>query len=101
MDGLNVLGRVPWVINKDILSAAQKCWDDGIELGDIPSQQDHELPPLPIRPDGSNKEYSEAQGEFNAYREKMTKYRRMHQKNMVSLMLLNNIYVQIQMFYIY
>lgn len=85
MDGLNVLGRVPWVINKNVLSAAEKCWDDGIVLGDIPSQIDHELPPAPIRPDGSNKDYNEAQGEFRLYREALLKYRRMYQKNMVRL----------------
>ena len=47
MDGLNVLGKVPWKINNKVLDAALKCWDDGIVLGDIPSQTDYEVPPLP------------------------------------------------------
>lgn len=85
MDGLNVLGRVPWVINKDVLRAAERCWDEGIVLGDIPSRVDHDLPHAPLRPDGSNKDYKEAQGEFRMYRESLQKYRRVHQKNMVGL----------------
>ena len=85
MDGLNVLGRVPWVINKNVLCAAERCWDEGIVLGDIPSRIDHDLPPAPLRPDGSNKDYEEAQGEFRMYRESLQKYRRVYQKNMVSL----------------
>ena len=32
-DGLNALGRVPWKINKTILDVAQKCWDDGVDIG--------------------------------------------------------------------
>lgn len=86
MDGLNVLGHVPWIINKKVLSAAERCWDEGIVLGDIPSRVDHELPPVPIRPEGNNVDYKEAQGEFRAYREALQKYRRVHQKNMVSIM---------------
>ncbi len=83
MDGLNVLGRVPWVVNKSVLSAAEKCWDENIALGDIPSQTDHEVPPAPLRPDGFDKDYHEAQGEFRMYREALAKHRRVHQKNMV------------------
>ena len=83
MDGLNVLGRVPWVINKNVLSAAERCWDEGIVLGDIPSKVDHDLPPMPLRPEGNNKDYKEAQGEFQSYREALVKYRRIHQRNMV------------------
>ncbi len=84
MDGLNVLGRVPWVINKTVLNAADRCWEEGIVLGDIPSRVDHELPPTPMRPEGSSTEYTEKQGEFRAYREALQKYRRIHQKNLVS-----------------
>ena len=47
MDGLNVLGNVAWKINNKVLDAALKCWDDGIVLGDIPSQTDYEVPPIP------------------------------------------------------
>ena len=83
MDGLNVLGQVPWVINKNVLKVAEKCWDEGIVLGDIPSKIDLDLPPMPIRPDGDHADYQEAQGEFQTYREALIKHRRVHQKNMV------------------
>jgi DNA-directed RNA polymerase len=82
MDGLNVLGRVPWKINKRILKVAQTCWDDGIALGDIPSLTDFELPPAPIRPEGDDLDYKSADGDFQRYREKLVKYRRIDQKNM-------------------
>lgn len=88
MDGLNVLGRVPWKINKNILSAAERCWDEGIVLGDIPSRVDHDLPPAPIRPEGNTNDYEAAKGEFRAYREALIKYRRIHQKNMASIFIL-------------
>jgi len=82
MDGLNVLGKVPWVINREILKVAQRCWDEGIALGDIPSRTDFELPPIPIRPEGDS-DYKDKDGEFQRYRDALTKYRRIHQKNMV------------------
>jgi len=82
VDGLNVLGQVPWVINKHVLNAAQRCWDENISLGDIPSRTDFVLPPEPIRPDGDNKDYKSSDGEFRLYRESLTKYRRVYQKNM-------------------
>lgn len=82
MDGLNVLGRVPWKINKKILKVAQICWDDGIALGDIPSRTDFEVPPMPIRPEGDDLDYKSADGDFQQYRDKLAKHRRAHQKNM-------------------
>jgi DNA-directed RNA polymerase len=82
MDGLNALGKVPWAINKKILNVAQRCWDEGIALGDIPSRTDFELPPMPIRPEGGHKDYVSADGEFQRYRDALSKYRRVYQRNM-------------------
>jgi DNA-directed RNA polymerase len=82
MDGLNVLGRVPWVINKSILETAQRCWNEGIVLGDIPSRTDFEVPPQPLRPDGADIDYQSKDGEFAKYREALAKHRRINQKNM-------------------
>ena len=82
MDGLNALGQVPWKINKTILEAAQRCWDEGIVLGDIPSQQDFEVPPAPIRPDRSQSDSESGDDAFQKYRENMLKHRRIAQKNM-------------------
>jgi len=82
MDGLNVLGKVPWKINKEIMSLALTCWNDGITLGDIPSREDFYLPPHPVRPDGNSSDYKEGEGEFRRYREALIKYRRINQKNL-------------------
>lgn len=90
-DGLNVLGSVPWVINKKILHVAQKCWEDGIVLGEIPSRTDFEVPPKPIKPemredvnykDKESPGYKEAIEEYKLYREASVKYNRISQKNM-------------------
>jgi DNA-directed RNA polymerase len=51
-------------------------------LGDIPSLTDFELPPAPIRPEGDDLDYKSADGDFQRYREKLVKYRRIDQKNM-------------------
>lgn len=91
LDGLNALGRVPWKINHRILEVAQKCWEDNIPLGDIPSQTDFELPPEPTQPDtallsGMDKEspeYLKIITENRRYREALNKYNRIRQKNMV------------------
>lgn len=48
-EGLNVLGRVPWKVNKTVLDVALQCWDRGVVLGDIPAQTDFDVPPLPER----------------------------------------------------
>ena len=90
-DGLNVLGSVPWVINKDMLQVAQKCWDDGIVLGEIPPRTDFDVPPKPIKPemredvnykDKESPGYKEAIKEYKLYREASVKYNRISQKNM-------------------
>jgi len=90
-DGLNALGRVPWKINRKILEVAQKCWEDNIPLGDIPSQTDYELPPEPQQPqspppgfDKESAEYKHIISENRRYREALSKYNRIRQKNMVS-----------------
>lgn len=84
IDGLNVLGQVPWSINHEIFKTAQRCWDEGIVLGDIPSRVDFELPPQPIRPEGGDIDYQSKDGDFTRYRDALSKYRRVNQKNMVS-----------------
>jgi DNA-directed RNA polymerase len=90
-DGLNVLGRVPWVINKKILEVGERCWNENIPLGDIPSRTDYNVPPMPTKPDAKmvaldkdSEAYKEARHEYGLYREEVLKHRRVHQKNMVS-----------------
>lgn len=91
-DGLNVLGRVPWTINKFVLDAAQRCWRDNIPLGDIPSRTDHCVPPKPIKPernvdhlDPDSETVKAANAEFRAFKEALTRHHRIHQRNMVRL----------------
>jgi len=88
MEGLNVLGNIPWKINHEVLNAALKCWDDGIVLGDVPSKVDYEVPPLP-----EGLEYRDYHSlgeiekkmhleEFLKYKDALTKHNRFKQKNM-------------------
>jgi DNA-directed RNA polymerase, mitochondrial len=90
-DGLNILGKTAWKINKKILEIAQTCWDESIPIGDIPSRTDLEVPPEPPRPDRispelyADKERPEAKEAFAAnqsFRESMHKRQRTLQKNM-------------------
>jgi DNA-directed RNA polymerase, mitochondrial len=87
-DGLNALSRVKWVINQEILDVAQRCWDDNIPLGDIPSRTDYELPDQPIAPQWTGVKlekgtdgYDAAVSELMKYRDQLVKYNRVKQKN--------------------
>lgn len=91
-DGLNVLGRVPWIINKEVLEIAHQCWQRNIALGDIPSRDDIDVPPVPIRPeripeeqflDKESAAYKDGMADLRAYHEAMVRHRRAKQKNMV------------------
>lgn len=88
-DGLNALGRVPWKINERILGIAQQCWENGIALGDIPTQADHEIPDEPQRPERpyfpaepGTQAFEEYRERYHAYKEAFYKRRRLIQKNM-------------------
>lgn len=91
-DGLDILGKTAWAINKKILEVGQKCWKDNISIGDIPSQTDFELPPEPVRPsfdfeityDKEDVDYQRRMAAMNGYRESIAKRQRILQKNMVS-----------------
>lgn len=89
-DGLNALGKVPWIVNKDILKIAQDCWDNGIALGDVPTKTDFEVPPEPFKPepwdsttlDKDSFEYKKRAEEYFKYRELSLRRTRINQKNM-------------------
>jgi DNA-directed RNA polymerase, mitochondrial len=88
-DGLNALSRVKWKINKVLLDAAHRCWDENIPLGDIPSRTDLELPEQPVAPAWSGVKlekgtdaYEAAISELIKYRDRLIKYNRIKQKNM-------------------
>jgi len=90
-DGLNALGRVAWKINKDVLKVAQKCWENNIPLGDVPSWTDFDVPPEPTPPprpatklDKDSPAFMEYVAEQRAYRDALARHRRINQKNMVS-----------------
>jgi DNA-directed RNA polymerase, mitochondrial len=89
-NGLNAMGRVPWKINDRILEVAQCCWDSNIAVGDVPSKTDLVVPPKPVRPkravalmDKGSPEYKRYVAENRKYREALSKYNRIRQKNMV------------------
>lgn len=94
-DGLNILGRTAWKINKEILDIGQTCWNRNISIGDIPPKTDLEVPIEPLRPDRispevyADKKNEEAQAAIAAnqsYRESLFKRQRILQKNMVSVL---------------
>lgn len=88
MEGLNVLGNIPWKINHKVLDVALKCWEDGIVLGDIPSRKNYDVPPLPQ--DLEYRDYStmdvtekkEHMKVYLEYKDAVTKHIRFKQKNM-------------------
>lgn len=89
-DGLNALGRVPWRINQRVLTVAQRCWDNNIPLGDIPSKDDNPLPEEPLHPkrqeqfwEPETPGYESYVEEYRLYRESWNKFRRVKQRNMV------------------
>lgn len=88
-DGLNALGRVPWRINQRVLTIAQRCWDNNIPLGDIPSKDDNPLPEEPLHPkrqeqfwEPETPGYESYVEEYRLYRESWNKFRRVKQRNM-------------------
>lgn len=91
-DGLDILGKTAWRINREILEVGQKCWTENIAIGDIPSQTDFEMPPEPVRPNFENNEMygkedpdqERRKAVLNTYRDSISKWQRILQKNMVS-----------------
>jgi hypothetical protein len=93
-DGLNILGKTAWKINKEILSTSRHCWENNIAIGDIPSKDDYPVPLEPMRPDRIAPEvYSDTENPVTqaavaanrVYRQSMYKINRWHQKNMVRI----------------
>ena len=89
LDGLNVLGSVPWQINKQMLEVAQRCWEDDIPLGDIPSQTDIDVPEKPIQPEyvesvpeKGTAERDAYDAEWRQFNESFSRYKRKHRQNM-------------------
>lgn len=83
-DGLTILGKTPWKINKSILEVAEYCWKHNLPIGDIPSKINLEVPPEPIYPT-SCKTDSYTNEDFDvlqSYRDSMMKRQRIQQKNM-------------------
>ena len=97
-DGLNVLGKVPWKINKEILEVVEYCWDNDIPIGDIPSRTDLDVPSEPVYPAMTfdpdmyaNKDHPETKEKIKlieSYRDKKAKYHRILQKNLVCILLM-------------
>ncbi|KAL7569203.1 hypothetical protein ACA910_016762 [Epithemia clementina (nom. ined.)] len=89
LDGLNVLGAVPWRINEKIWDVAKECHEKNIALGDIPTQTDFEVPVKPIRPTNLDGKFVPAGApehdavieKLKEYTEKLARYRRIVQKN--------------------
>jgi DNA-directed RNA polymerase N-terminal len=90
-EGLNILGKTPWRINKKILEVGEYCWNNNVPIGDIPSRTDFEVPPEPVRPsyidpevfaDRESAEAKAAVEDFRAYNSSVYRRKRICQKNM-------------------
>lgn len=87
-DGLNVLGRISWKINKTVLDAALRCWEEEIVVGDIPSQRDYKVPaapePLPFQNwDALSAHEKDDQIELlRKYKGSLLRHKRFKQRNM-------------------
>lgn len=88
--GLNCLGKIPWSINRSILDVVQRCWDEGVVLGDLPSKKDFDVPSVPEdRPEKPPSYMKESSPEYVQYKEDMqnyiiavSKFRKAVQRNM-------------------
>lgn len=90
-EGLNILGKTAWKINKKILKVGEYCWENNVPIGDIPSRTDFVVPPEPVRPsyldaeeyaDKDSPQTKAAVAEHRSYRESLYKRQRICQKNM-------------------
>lgn len=59
---LNTLQSVPWRINRRVLEAAQKLWDQGVAIGkqgkeSMPNRDPYPVPAIPAKWDGKVKEW--------------------------------------------
>lgn len=54
--GLDVLGSVPWKINKPVFEVVSQVWNSGEELGDIPAKASLQQPIEAEKPEGLDKD---------------------------------------------
>jgi len=47
-EALDALGSTPWQINERVLEVAQQAWQSKMEIADLPSQHDLEIPVPPV-----------------------------------------------------
>lgn len=47
MEAVNLIQQTPWCVNKKVYDVVSWCWENSIEVGDLPSRENEELPPIP------------------------------------------------------
>ena len=47
MEAVNLIQQTPWQINKKVFDVMSWCWDNNLNVGDIPNRKDESFPPIP------------------------------------------------------
>jgi DNA-directed RNA polymerase len=47
MKATNLIQQTPWTVNTKVLDVMKRCWEESIQVGDLPSRDDEALPPIP------------------------------------------------------
>ena len=47
MRATNLIQQTPWRINSNVLDVMGWSWENSLQIGDLPSREDEQLPPLP------------------------------------------------------
>lgn len=47
MEATNLIQQTPWKINEKVFEVMKYCWNNSIEVGDLPSKENEALPPIP------------------------------------------------------
>jgi len=86
-EGLNALGRLPWVIHGEVLGVFQSAYDSKVEIAGLPSQTDLEVPVNNLKkpPFLSKEEFKamteEQRVEQQAWRDAVAKVKRVKMRN--------------------
>lgn len=79
LDAVNAMQSVAWQINQPVLEVAMQCWENGIEVGDLPARDPE---PLPAEPAGWAGRMHECRKEdYETYRVWARKAAIVHEKN--------------------
>ena len=78
MKATNLIQQTPWAVNGKVLDVMKHCWENNVEVGDLPCREDEPLPPIPTdfktNPE-SNKRWRQQSARIYAHRVSTTSRR--------------------------